>query len=141
MQLQKLLDLGRWFTPFPEPPSQIYLVAVVAFAIWTIVSVVLYIYRRRFFKGRGALIGVVTRLDPYAITIGGLGLFFLAMRYLGIPYFDIRALLYLTTLAAIGYLGFLVYYMYRRYPKRIAEVQAHALKQRYQPDRRKKRRH
>src|SRR5581483_10435157 len=81
VQLQKLLDVGRWFDAFPGEPSQIYLVAVIFFVIWTIASIYVYYFRRKIFAGNGALIGMATRFGPYAIAIGLIGLFLLAMRY------------------------------------------------------------
>jgi len=140
VDFNKLVDVSRWFDPFPEPPGQLYLVLVVLFVLWTIVAIAAYAIRRRFFRGNGARIGMATRFGPYAITIGGVGLFFLAMRYLQIPYFDIRFLLYLTILTAIGFVIFLAYYQTRRYPSRLTEVRAHELRQRYLPERRRKRR-
>jgi hypothetical protein len=137
---RRLLDVNHWFDPFVGPPSQLYLGLVVLFVLWTIVASAAYAFRRRFFRGNGARIGMATRFGPYAITIGGVGLFFLAMRYLQIPYFDVRFLLYLTILTAIGFVIFLAYYQTRRYPSRLAEVRAHELRQRYQPERRRKRR-
>ena len=140
MQPSKLLDLSRWFAPFPEPPGSIYLVAVVVFGLWTIASVLLYVRRRQLFAGNGALIGMGTRFGPWAILIGGIGLFLLLMRYLGVPYISIRFLLYVTILAAIGYVGFLIYYLRRRYPGRLAAVRAEEQRRRYAASRRRKRR-
>lgn len=137
MHLQELLDTGRWFDSFPGPPSQIYLVAAVVFVVWTAVSLGVYYFRRRIFAGNGALIGIATRFGPYAIAIGVIGLFLLVMRYLGIPYISIRFLLYVTILAAVGYLGFLVYYITRRYPARLAEVRAAEIRRRYAPERKR----
>lgn len=137
MQLQELLDVGHWFDAFPGPPSQIYLVAVVGFTVWTLVSVYVYYFRRKIFAGNGALIGMATRLAPYAIAIGLIGLFLLAVRYAGIPYISVRFLLYATILAAIAYLGFLVYYLIRRYPTRLAEVRAAEMRRRYAPERKR----
>lgn len=137
MQLQELLDIGHWFESFPGPPSQIYLVAVVVFLIWTAVSLSVYYFRRKIFAGNGALIGIATRFGPYAIAIGVIGLFFLAMRYAGIPYISIRFLLYATMLAAVVYLGFLVYYLTRRYPARLLEVRAAEVRRRYAPERKR----
>lgn len=140
IQIQKLFVLGRWFDPFPPPPSPIYLVAVAAFVIWTIASLYLYFFRRRVFAGNGALIGMATRLGGYAITIGFVGLFFLAMRYLQVPYLDVRFLLYLTILSAIGFIIFIIYYLRRRYPARVAQVKALELRQRYGPERKRRKR-
>lgn len=137
MNLQELLDVGHWFDSFPGPPSQVYLVAVVVFLIWTAVSLYVYYFRRKIFAGNGALIGMATRFGPYAIAIGVIGLFLLAMRYAGIPYISIRFLLYVTMLAAIGYLGFLVYYLTRRYSARLAEVRAAEVRRRYAPERKR----
>jgi hypothetical protein len=140
VQPSKLIDLSRWFAPFPEPPGPLYLVAVVAFGLWTIASVFIYVRRRQLFVGNGALIGVVTRFGPWSIAIGGTGLFLLLMRYLGVPYISIRFLLYLTILTAIGFLGFLAYYFRQRYPARVAAVRTEEIRRRYSADRRKKRR-
>jgi amino acid permease len=149
VQLEKLLDLGRWFTPFPwlrvdnslpEPPGLPTLVAVVVFILWLGASIAVYAFRRRLFAGNGARIGMATRFGPYAITIGAVGVFLLGMRYADIPYVSIRFLLYATILAAIGYVVFLAYYLWRRYPVRLAEVRAQELRRRYTSERRKKKR-
>jgi hypothetical protein len=140
VQPSKLIDPSRWFQPFPEAPGALYIVVAVAFIIWTIASILVYMRRRQLFAGNGALIGIVTRFGPYAITIGAIGLFLLAMRYLGVPYISIRFLLYVTVLAAIGYLGFLVYYLRWRYPSRLAAVRAEELRRRYAASRKKRRR-
>jgi hypothetical protein len=132
--------ISGWFTPFPTPPSALDLVAVVFFGVWTIASIAIYVRRRQLFAGNGALIGVVTRLGPYAITIGAVGLFLLLMRYLGIPYISIRFLLYLAALSAFGFVVFLVYYFRQRYPRRLAAVRAEEIRRRYAADRRKRRR-
>jgi hypothetical protein len=137
VQLEKLLDVGRWFDAFPGPPSAIYLVAVIVFTAWTLVSVYVYYFRRKIFAGNGALIGMATRFAPYAIAIGLIGLFLLAMRYAGIPFISIRFLLYVTILAAVAYLGFLTYYLIRRYPARLAEVRAAEIRRRYAPERKR----
>ncbi|HLH74918.1 MAG TPA: hypothetical protein VKX96_16650 [Chloroflexota bacterium] len=137
MQFSKLLDVGRWFDAFPGPPGPLYLVAVAFFLIWTLASVYLYFFRRKVFAGNGALIGMMTRFGGYAIAIGLVGLFLLAMRYAGIPYLSIRFLLYVTILAAIGYLGFIVYYLRMRYPARLAEVRAFEMRRRYSTERKR----
>ncbi len=137
MHLQELLDIGHLLDSFPGPPSPIYLVAAVVFLIWTSASLYVYYFRRKVFAGNGALIGMATKFGPYAIAIGVIGLFLLAMRYLGIPYISVRFLLYLTMLAAIGYVGFLIYYLVRRYPSRLAEVRAAEIRRRYAPERKR----
>ena len=131
--------LAGWFTSFPGPPSLLDLVAVAFFLIWTIATVVVYVRRRPLFAGNGALIGIVTRFGPYAITIGAIGLFLLLMRYVAVPYISMRFLLYLTTLSAVGFIGFLGYYFRRRYPARLAAARAEEVRRRYGADRRKKR--
>lgn len=73
------------------------------------------------------------------MTIGGIGLFLLLMRYLGVPYISMRFLLYLTTLSAVGFVGFLLYYFQKRYPARVAAVRAEEVRRRYAADRRKRR--
>lgn len=140
MQLQQLLDLGHWFEAFPGPPGPLYLVLLVFFVVWTVVSLYLYWFRRTVFAGNGALIGIASRYGRYAIAIGLLGLFLLVMRYLGIPYLSIRFLLDLTVLAAAGYVIFLIYYMIARYPRRLAEVRAHDLRRQYAPSRKRAKR-
>jgi amino acid permease len=140
LDLKKLVDVGRWFTPFPEPPSRLYLVVVAFFVVWTIISIYLYAFRGRVFARDGVLKGMATRFGWYAIWIGIVGLFFLAMRYAQIPYFDIRAFLYLTILVAVGFVGFLSYYLRARYPRRVAELRELELRRKYAPDPRRKRR-
>ena len=141
MQPLKFGDLiSGWFTPFPTAPSTLDLVAVVFFGLWTIASIAIYVRRRQLFAGNGALIGVITRFGPYAITIGVVGLFLLLMRYLSVPYISIRFLLYLTAISALGFVVFLVYYFRQRYPSRLAAIRAEELRRRYAADRRKKRR-
>lgn len=140
VNLSAVLDLGRWFDPFPGPSSPLHLLALVSFAIWTIASIGVYRFRRRIFVGRGAIIAVVTRFGPYAILIGGIGLFLLGARYASVPYLSIRFFFYLTILAALGFVGFLAYYRARRYPAFAARIRAAELKRRYEPPRKKKKR-
>jgi hypothetical protein len=129
-----------WFDPFPPPPTTLDLVLVVVFfALWTLASIGVYYYRRRLFAGNGALIGVATRFAPYAITIGFVGLFLIVCRVAEVPYISIRFLLYLTVLAAIAYVGFLIYYLRRRYPARLAAVRAEEVRRRYSSGDRKRR--
>lgn len=137
VQFQGLLDPNHWFDPTPNPPTPAFFVGAAAFVIWTALSLYVYYFRRRIFAGNGALIGMATRFGPYAIAIGLIGLFLIAVRLAGIPYISIRALLYLTALAALGFLGFLVYYLIRRYPARLAEVRAGEMRRRYAPERKR----
>ena len=132
--------ISGWFTPFPERPSVLDLIAVVLFGIWTMASVFVYVRRRQLFAGNGALIGMGTRFGPWAILIGSIGIILLAARYAGVPYIDMRFLLYLTALSAIGFVVFLAYYLRRRYPARLAAVRAEEQRRRYAASRRRKRR-
>jgi len=132
--------LTTLFDVFPSPPTTLTLILVVFFLLWTIASIVLYRFRRRIFTGNGALIGVATRFGSWAITIGVIGLVLLAVRYAGIPYLDMRFLLYLTGVAAIAFVGFIAFYLRRRYPSQLAAVRQHEVRRRYSPNRKKRRR-
>jgi hypothetical protein len=140
VQLQKFIDPANWFNPFPEAPNPLYLVVVAFFAVWLIASIYIYYFRRRIFAGNGARIGVVTRHGSWAITIGIIGLFLLAVRYAGIPYLDIRFLLYLAVLGTFAFAGYIAYYLRRHYPAQVQAVRAEQVRRRYTPNRKKKRR-
>ncbi|MBX6770796.1 MAG: hypothetical protein IRY83_03670 [Chloroflexi bacterium] len=140
LHLRELLSAGHWFDAMPGPPSDLYLVVLLAFLAWTVIAVAVYRLRRRLFAGNGALIGMGTRFGPYAITIGVIGLLLIAFRYAEVPGLSMRVFLYLTALAALGYIGFLGYYLVRRYPARLAEIRAEELRRRYAPERRRARR-
>jgi amino acid permease len=140
VNFKDLFTISRWFNPFPEPPSPIYLFLIAFFVVWTIASIYVYRFRRRIFAGNGALIGIVTRFGPWAITIGAIGLILLAVRYAGIPYIEIRFLLYLSLLSTVAFAAYVVYYLRRRYPRQLAAVRAEEVRRRYTADRRKKRR-
>jgi 4-hydroxybenzoate polyprenyltransferase len=140
VNFQDLVKISRWFEPFPEPPGPQSLILVAFFILWTVASIYLYRFRRRIFARNGALIGVATRFGGWAITIGVIGLLLLAVRYAGIPYLDMRFLLYLTVLAAVAFLGFVAFYLRQRYPAQLAAVRAHEVRRRYAPDRKKRRR-
>lgn len=137
LQIQKLLQPGHLLNWLPGPPSAFYLLIVAAFLIWTFASSYIYVSRRRLFIGNGASIGMATEFGPYAIAIGGIGLFLLLMRYLGVPYLSIRAILYLNVLVAIGFLGFLAYYVRVRYPARLAKVRSEEMRRRYAQERKR----
>jgi hypothetical protein len=116
------------------------LILVAFFVLWTAASIYLYRFRRRIFASNGALIGVATRYGSWAITIGVIGLLLLAVRYAGIPYLDMRFLLYLSLVATVAFVGFIAIYLRRRYPAQIAAVRAHEVRRRYAPNRKKRRR-
>ncbi|HEX5417999.1 MAG TPA: hypothetical protein VFZ25_20265 [Chloroflexota bacterium] len=139
MNFGALIDLSRWFEPFPSPVAWPEWAALVGFVLWTIGLALVYRFRRRVFVGNGALIGMGTRFGPYGISIGGLGLFLLGCRFASVAYLQMRALLYLAILCAVGYVGFLIYYYLRRYPAVLAAVRADETRRRYIPPRRKKR--
>jgi amino acid permease len=140
VNFKDLFTISRWFNPFPEPPSPIYLFLIAFFVVWTAASIYVYRFRRRIFAGNGALIGVVTRFGPWAITIGAIGLILLAVRYAGIPYIEIRFLLYLALLSTVAFAAYIAYYLRRRYPRQLAAVRAEEVRRRYTTERRKKRR-
>lgn len=135
-----MLDLSRWFSSFPGPPGWLIPIALIVFILWTLTSCVVYFRRRQIFRGNGALIGMGTRFGWYAISIGLIGLFLVGMRYAQIPYLDMPFLLALDCVAGLSFLGFLVYYRWRHYPARRAQVQAHELRRRYAPERRRRKR-
>lgn len=137
MDFQKLI--GGWFAPFPVAPTAVNLVAVAFFIFWTIASIFVYRFRRRIFAGNGARIGVVTRHGPWAITLGVIGLLLLAARYAGIPYVDMRFLLYLTILGTFVFAGYIVYYLMRHYPAQVEAVRAEQVRRRYSPNPNRKR--
>jgi 4-hydroxybenzoate polyprenyltransferase len=125
--------------PFPGPVGWPGWAALAGFLIWTVGITTVYRFRRRIFAGNGALIGMGTRFGPYGITIGVLGLFLLGCRFADVAYLQTPALLYLVTLCAVGYVGYLAYYFRRRYPADVAAVRAEEIRRRYTPPRRKKR--
>lgn len=139
IDFHKLIDPSRWFAAFPEPPGPLYLVLVAFFVVWTIVAMVLYLFRGRIFARQPALKGMATRFGWYAVSIGWIGLFFLAVRYAQIPYFDMRIFLFLTILLALFFVGFVIYYLRVRYPKRVAEIRAHERRQKYAPEPKRRR--
>jgi amino acid permease len=138
VDFQKLI--GGWFDAFPPAPTPVNLVAVAFFIIWTIASISIYRFRRRIFAGNGARIGVVTRHGPWAIAIGIIGILLLGARYAGIPYLEMRFLLYLAVLATFGFAGYIAYYLMRHYPAQVQAVRAEEVRRRYTPNRKKKRR-
>jgi len=139
MNFAALIDVSRWFEPFPSPVAWPEWAALVGFIIWTVGITLVYRFRRRVFAGNGALIGMGTRFGPYGISIGVLGLFLLACRFASVAYLSMRALLYLSILCVIGYVGYLGYYYRRHYPADLAAVRAQELRRRYTAPRRKKR--
>lgn len=138
--LRKFVEVGRWFSPFPGPPGPLYLVLGLFFVVLVVGSILLYVFRARIFAQKPVLKGMVTRFGWYPFWIGVTGLLLLAARYGQVPYFDMRILLYLTVLAALGFIGFIVYYLRARYPRRVAEWRAFELRRKYAPEPRRKRR-
>ena len=61
------------------------------------------------------------------------------MRYAGVPYIDIRFLLYLSIVSPFAFAGFIAYYLRRHYPAQVQAIRAEEVRRRYAPKRNKKR--
>lgn len=96
-----------------------------------VASIYCYLRRRPLSRGvtpRRHLLRTVAQGGMYLFTIG---LFLALMRYFQIPYLDMRILSYLLVLAAIGYAGYLTYYLSERYQLALYRFEHHEADRRY----------
>lgn len=139
----KLLDIGRWFDPFPSTQvTDVYYVLLLIFAIGAVATAFgRYYWLPRRYRTHDLLWGLTRRLAEVWLGLWLLGLAFLLSRFSGVPYLSMRIWLLLDALALVGVVAFAAYYRWKRLPARMRAYQANELKQRYMPRSKSRRSH
>lgn len=139
----KLLDLGRWFDPYPSiNVSPLYYILLAVFVIGTALTAYgRYYWLPRRYRGHRLMWDLVRRASEIWLGLWVLGLSFILSRLVGVPFLAMRIWLLLDVLALIGFAGYALYYRSNRLPARLEEYAAQELKQRYMPRPKSRRSH
>lgn len=133
LEIELFFTAEHWFDPNPVPPSPYYVVFVFLFAVVLGASAYFYFSRGKLFKADALVSMLAPRLSLVGVAIGGLGVVFVLMRYLAVPYASARAWVYALAIAILV-LAIYVGYLYRfAYPRAAAAYREQALKKRYMP--------
>jgi len=98
----------------------VYLALFALFLLVLVGSAAVFFLRKSLFPGQGLHIRLAWRFGAYGMTAGGVGLFFLAARYLGFTFFQMRIFLVLSVLDVVALGIYLLWYLRNRYPAELA---------------------
>lgn len=132
LDLSLLFDLAHWFDGGPGFPSEYYYPVAALYLIGLAAGLFLYFaYARRKFREHRLKRRVSETASIWAIALALAGLLLLGLRFATVPYLSARVFLYVTIIASIGSLAYLVFYWYKLYPKRLTSYEARVLHARY----------
>lgn len=115
---------ARYLTDSPSGlPGVFFDVYTGLLVLILLVSIYVYIRRRPLSRGVTPRRHLFRRVSQAGIWLSASGLFLALMRYLQVLYLDIRILSYLLILAAIGYCGYVAYYLSERYPVQLYQFE------------------
>ena len=135
-----LFDFGSIFSwqrltsvPFEDevfgPLATIYLIIFIA---GFLTSAVLYWRAPERFKTNALRRRLSRHFATIFMWVTGVGLAFFGFRVLGLPFLGIRLWLWVSLVALLVAMGYVVYYMRARYPAERQAYEAQQLKRRYQ---------
>ena len=129
----RLFSAEHWMDANPGQPSLFYAFIAFYFAAILGASAYLFINRARLFRQDPVRGAFATMALVAGMCIAALGLFFVLMRYLTVPYLSVRILVYVLVLATLALAAYAAYFLYFRYPKAFVAYQEEAIRKRYAP--------
>ncbi len=132
--LGPLFDGRHWMDPQPGPLSILHFVFAGLLALILVGLTYYYFFRaRRRFGEHPFKMRLARRVATYGIVISLAGLVLLGVRYGGVPFLSLPALFYITVLVGLALAGYLGFFLWRRYPSRLAQYERRQLMSRYSP--------
>ncbi len=132
--LGPLFDGRHWMDPQPGPLSILHFVFAGLLALILVGLTYYYFFRaRRRFGEHPFKMRLARRVATYGIAISLAGLVLLGVRYGGVPFLSLPALFYITVLMGLVLAGYLGFFLWRRYPSRLAQYERRQLLFRYSP--------
>lgn len=104
-----------------------------AFAVIFLISIIAYWRRVKLAPNNPILRRFIRRVSKAGMWASGIALFFCAMRYLQIDYFDMPIWLYLTVIGMILLVGYFVYERSERYPLALWQLHQSHAERKYRP--------
>ena len=92
----------------------------------------------RLLHGHRLRVDLLRRLADALATIGGVGLFWVACRLVGLPLFARPLWLWFTLLALVAGMGYALYYWRTRYPRDLSAYEEMARRRRWMPSGRRR---
>lgn len=102
------------------------------FAVGFIVATFLYLRPPARVRAHGLRLRLSQRIANALMWTFGIGLVFFGFRALGLPFLGWRLWTYVTALALVVVVGYILYYLRTSYPKELAGYEAQQLKRYYQ---------
>ena len=123
-----------WFGDATEPIDHpIYVVLALVLAVALIGGIATRLAVHRLFGGHRFKQRRAARAASYAVALAAVGLVILLFRWQPVPLLSKPIWFFLWALAALGGLGYGLYYYRRVYPRRLFEYDENARRRRYIP--------
>lgn len=132
MNFSHIFSSDYLFSSTAQPPSAFFAVLTAGLAVMFLVSLFVYVRRRKLFPMNAAKRRFGRRVAEAGMWIAGTGLFLALMRYIELPYLSAPILMYLLLLGLIGLAGYYVYDYSERLPLATWRLQQAAAQQKFQ---------
>ena len=131
--LTRLISPGYWLDGFTGPPTAYTYVLLGLFALATLLSAAVWLFRRRLFPRHRVKVRLAARLGPWFFGVAATGVALLLLRVAQSPILTTRFLWLLCGLALVGLLAHLVWYLRERYPAEVAAFEREEMQRQFMP--------
>ena len=126
-EIERFFTLSYWFNGTPSGPSIGVAVVIALFAVMTFASLIVWLKRRRLFPGQRIKTRLAARYGPWLFGIASFGLVSSVLAAVDFPIFSARIVWLAAGIWFIAIVGYLAWFMIRRYPqeaRRLAREEA-----------------
>jgi hypothetical protein len=128
----------RLFDSNPGTQCKFYVHLIVIFTAMIALAIIIRFFAIRFTKGNPVRIKLLRKIYYCFLVCGTAGYFLLFFRYENVRFLACRFLLLFLFLVFIVWLGFILIYLWRKYPKEFKEYQDFICRAKYMPKPKKK---
>ncbi len=129
---------ARLFDPAPGSEFKFYTHLLIIFGIMIVLAIAVFIFVTKFKKNNPIQIKLGRKIYYCFLVCGSIGYILLFFRYQNVRFLSSRFLLLILFSIFIIWLGLILFYFLRRYPKELVEFQDFVRKVKYMPKPRKK---
>jgi amino acid transporter len=131
VDLSQLLSGEHWFEPNPGPPTLAYSALAFVFAVVLGAGLYLRFTKDKTFAEHRLKAKTAGRIATVAISVGAVGLIFVVLRYLSVPYLSARFFVYLAIIALVAAVVYYVYFLLRVLPSKLVAYEVQSARKKY----------
>ena len=120
-EFERFFSLSYWFNGTPSGPTIGVALVIAMFAVATIVSLMVWLRRRRFFPGQRIKTRLASKYGPWLFGIALLGLLSSSLAAVNFPIFSARVVWLASGIWFVSILAYIAWFMKKRYPREAAQ--------------------